>query len=71
MKYQCPICGMDLNEYAGEKSHPGNPAFGVTLDCGNKDCGNKECQEVMGHGAKAKDAYETIMDKFGKGKVKA
>ncbi len=63
MKYNCPICGVELNEFAGEKSHPGNPAFGVTLDCGNKAC---SAPEVMGHGDKVKDAYEVIMAKFGR-----
>lgn len=61
MNYQCPLCQVELREQFGTKLHPGDEKFGITLDCVNVNC---KAQEVMGHGDKAKDAYQVILDKF-------
>ena len=61
MKYNCPVCNVELIELMGETMHKNNPAFGVTLSCHNTDC---SAQEVMGHGKNAKDAWEVIQGKF-------
>ena len=66
MNFTCPKCGVILNRYDGERVHPGNPAFGVTLDCGNHACSSPE---VTGHGSNEKQAYISLMDKFARGKV--
>ena len=61
MKYICPLCKAELDEYMGEATHPNDSAFGVTLDCGNKKC---PAQEVMGHGKTADAAFRVIEQKF-------
>lgn len=61
MKYPCPICGVEMTEFAGEKMHPGNPAFGITLSCEHRGC---TAQEVMGHGKKVEDAWAVVVEKF-------
>lgn len=63
-KFICPICQEELTQMFGEKMHPNNPEYGVTLYCANMQC---SAQEVMGHGDKVKDAYETVMHKFAGG----
>ncbi len=61
MNYPCPICKENMTRYDGEKMHPNDPKFGLTLLCENQKC---TAQEVMGHGDKAKDAYEVVIAKF-------
>ena len=61
MKYECPLCKVELKEKVGEKMHPGNVDYGITLDCENVGCTS---QEVMGHGSNVKQAYEVILSKF-------
>lgn len=61
MDYYCPLCKGLLREQVGTKIHPGDSDYGITLDCNNILCPS---EEVMGHGDKAKDAYQVILDKF-------
>lgn len=61
MKYACPICKTELKEQLGNKLHPFDTNYGVTLFCANKQC---SAEEVMSHGDKAKDAFQVIVDKF-------
>ena len=61
MKYVCPLCKTELREQIGDKLHPFDANYGITLDCPNKQC---EAEEVMGHGHKAKDAFQVIVEKF-------
>lgn len=61
MSYQCPLCKSELGCMDGEKMHPNDRNYGVTLYCFNMGC---PAQEVMGHGGKEKEAYEVIMAKF-------
>lgn len=59
--YPCPVCSHEMSLFAGDKMHPGNPSFGVTLSCEYKEC---TAQEVMGHGKKVEDAWEVVEEKF-------
>lgn len=59
--YNCPMCNEELTEYLGERMHLGDRAYGITLGCENMEC---SAQEVIGHGKKAKDAYDVIVAKF-------
>ncbi len=61
MKHTCPVCKSALGSMDGEKMHPNDKNYGVTLYCLNMGC---SAQEVMGHGKNEKDAYEVIMAKF-------
>lgn len=61
MSYQCPLCQVELREQVGTVLHPGDKDYGITLDCANVLCVAKE---VMGHGDKAKDAFQIILDKY-------
>ncbi len=61
IKYNCPLCNMELREQVGEKMHPNNPEYGISLDCSSDAC---PAQEVMGHGKNSKEAYEIIIQKF-------
>jgi len=61
MKYNCPICQVEMTEQIGETMHPGNPAYGITLSCLNPNC---SAQEVMGHGKNVKEAWEVVQEKF-------
>lgn len=60
-EFPCPVCKWPLAQLAGEKLHPGDPKFGVTLTCMNLKC---PPQEVMGHGSNAKNAYEVVLQRF-------
>lgn len=60
MNFTCPLCNATLNRFEGEKIHPGNPEFGVTLDCGNPAC---SAAEVTGHGRNEKEAFKIIEEK--------
>lgn len=59
--YKCPICNVAMNTMDGEKMHPGDSNYGVTLYCINTNC---SAQEVFGHGNKPKDAYEVVTAKY-------
>lgn len=59
--YPCPICDNEMSLFAGDKMHPGDPLFGVTLSCEHREC---TAQEVMGHGKKVEDAWEVVKEKF-------
>lgn len=61
MEYHCPLCKSVLREHVGNAIHPSDPDYGITLDCSNLQC---PAQEVMGHGNKAKDAYQVILERF-------
>lgn len=61
MRYECPICKVELTVVDGERMHLGDKNYGVTLYCFNVNC---KAQEVMGHGGKEKEAYEVVMAKF-------
>jgi len=58
MKYNCPVCGGELREQVGNAMHPGDPKFGILLDCPHLNC---PAQEIMGHGDNVKGAYEIVM----------
>ena len=45
----------------GEKMHPNDRNYGVTLYCLGDAC---PAQEVFGHGKGEKEAYEVILLKF-------
>lgn len=57
MKYNCPIC---QNEMAVGQS-PKGPSDGVYIWCPADKC---PAQEVMGHGANEKAAWEIVQQKF-------
>ena len=57
----CPMCGIELSEFMGERMHPNDPKYGVTVACANPNC---PAPEVMGHGKTAKEAWGVIQDKF-------
>lgn len=59
--YPCPVCGVKMTEFAGDKMHTGNPLFGVTLSCEHRGCTD---QEVQGHGKKVDDAWDVVVEKF-------
>ena len=61
MKYECPICKVEMAVMDGERMHPGDKNYGVTLHCLNMGCG---AQEVMGHGRNEKEAFEVVVAKF-------
>jgi hypothetical protein len=63
MNFNCPLCDAELVGTDGEKMHPGNPAYGRTLECPNTKC---MAQEVMGHGDNDKQAFEVIKQKYHK-----
>lgn len=63
MKFNCPVCQCELSEVAGNRLHPGDKNYGMTLFCSAMSC---PAQEVMGHGNNVKDAYEVITQKFKK-----
>lgn len=58
---KCPVCKGKLRAFPGDYFHPGDPKFGVKLECPNVDC---DAQEVMGHGKNEKEAFEVITDRF-------
>ena len=57
----CPICNVELVSMDGEKIHPGDSNYGVTVYCANKKC---SAQEVFGHGDNVKQACEVIVHKY-------
>ena len=59
--YKCPVCNGFLHAEFGTQINPGNPDFGVTIDCKSKTC---PAQEVMGHGDNEKKAFEIVTDRF-------
>jgi len=61
MKYECPLCRSELVGMDGEKMHPNDRNYGVTLYCLGDAC---PAQEVFGHGKGEKEAYEVILLKF-------
>jgi len=61
MKYNCPVCQVEMQEQAGSFLYPGDPKFGVTLFCRNVGC---SAQEVAGHGDNVKDAWKVVQEKF-------
>lgn len=62
-KYICPLCKVEMEPMDGEKMHPGDSKYGVTLYCINMEC---PAEEVFGHGDKIKDAYEVVIAKYAK-----
>jgi hypothetical protein len=65
-EFNCPFCKTPLTEIAGNQMHPGDAKYGVVLYCAAPKavC---EAAEVMGHGDKAKDAFEVIKSRHIKG----
>lgn len=61
-EFPCPVCGVEMLHVMGNKIHPGDKNYGVSLICSRKECASTE--EVCGHGDKAKDAYEIAVEKF-------
>lgn len=61
MKYNCPVCQIEMREQLGNYHHPGDATYGIFLSCGNANC---KAQEVAGHGDTVKDAWKVVQDKF-------
>jgi hypothetical protein len=61
MRYLCPVCGLQMTQMFGERMHPNNSDFGVTLYCPNLEC---SAQEVMGHGRTVVEALEVVQNRF-------
>lgn len=61
MNYQCPMCKGELKMVYGDKLHPNDKEYGITIYCPHKEC---PAQEVMGHGTTESKAYEVITNKF-------
>jgi hypothetical protein len=54
-----------MAELQGDRMHPGDSNYGITLACINDKC---SAQEVMGHGNKIKDAWDVVNTKFNRKK---
>jgi hypothetical protein len=63
MKYNCPLCNTELVEQVGNKTHSGDPKYGIGLYCPSVTC---PAQEVAGHGDKASEAFAVIQAKYQK-----
>ena len=61
MNFNCPLCQSVLREQVGNQMFPGDPKYGITLECGNLKC---PAQEVFGHAKNANEAFEIIQQKY-------
>lgn len=60
--YNCPICNSAMLKLYGNKMHPGEPNFGITLRCIDSKCPTAE--NVEGHGKNEARAYDVVLAKW-------
>ncbi len=57
----CPLCQAPLAQMPGTQSKPNDATEGVTVWCSSHKC---PAQEVFGHGANVKQAYQVVLEKY-------